>query len=89
MALSKEQVAAFRAEAETHNKEVGQRLAPAVEQLVEALSKAILVGDELIVADVDDWLRVRDTLMAAGAGLKANLDQVVRPLLAKLAPPAA
>lgn len=89
MALTPEQVAAFRAQAAETNIEIKGRLQPAVEALVEALSTAIVVANELVIVDINDDLRIRDTLISVGASLKVNLDQVVRPLLAPFAPPAA
>lgn len=88
MAMTKEQVAAFRAQAIADNIEVVARLAPAVEAVSHAVNQAIIIADELHVVDVDDWLRVRDTLISAGANFKNNLDHVVRPILAAYAKPA-
>lgn len=88
MALSKEQLAQIRADITAHNDEVKVKLRVVVETLAEALNEAIVVANELQIIDLDDTPRLRDTLISAGAHLKINLDQVVRPLLAPTAPPA-
>ena len=81
MSLSQSEVDAFRQKATAHNATIREQMRADVAVILSAADSLIARATKLVVADVDDNLRLRDVTLNACQNLKANLEQVVVPIL--------